>query len=76
MESPEIQGHIESKDIILLVQSVITEEAGKVAVLQVAFPALTNKLLMEKSSPLWYITGPRSPGKPETFTGYPQAQLD
>lgn len=64
MQSAQIQGHIESKDIILLVQNVIMEEAGKAAVLQVAFPALTNKLLMEKSSPLRYITGPRSPGKP------------
>lgn len=76
MESPKIQGHIESKDIILLVQNAIMEEAGKAAVLQVAFPALTNKQLMEKSSPLRSITRPRSPGKPESLTGYPQEQLD
>lgn len=42
MESPKIRGHIESKDIMLLVQNVIMEAAGKAAVLQVAFPALTN----------------------------------
>lgn len=32
MESPKIQGHIKSKDIILLVQNVIMKEAGEAAV--------------------------------------------
>lgn len=48
----------------------------KAAVLQVTLPALTNRLLMEKVSPSQCITGPRSPGKPQGLTGYPQDQLD
>ena len=59
-----IQGHTESKDIICLFKMSLWKNQEKAAVLQVTFPALTNKLLMEKVSPLQHITGPRSPGKP------------
>lgn len=56
-----IQGQTESKDIICLFETSLWKE--KAAVLQVTFPALANKLLMEKVSPLQCITGPRSSGK-------------